>query len=121
MSGSKSLHVISPTTHAAPNGLQSDADALALVFGACDHIRRVSGSTSHVHLFFACTAPLAAVLGHYWHRVTPVTGYEHTGTQLRTFLPLPSVNATLDSFATLGLDKQPPTVSTKDVHPHMLG
>ncbi len=62
----------------SPAALQNDADAAAVVTAAREAIRPYVGQ-GRVHLFLACPAGVAAMLGHTWHRLPPVTVYEHVG------------------------------------------
>lgn len=62
----------------SPAALKDDADAAAIVAAARDAIRPYVGQ-GRVHLFLACPAGVAAMLGHTWHRLPPVTVYEHVG------------------------------------------
>jgi hypothetical protein len=52
------------------------AEAVALAVGIRDIARQAARTSQRLHLFLACPAGLALLLGHRWNRVTTTHVYE---------------------------------------------
>lgn len=72
--------MVGVTVESGPStaALQDSADAMAVVTAVRDGLRPYLGQ-GRAHLFLACPAGVAAMLGHTWHRLPSVTVYEHVG------------------------------------------
>jgi hypothetical protein len=65
-----------PTGQAKDNAITGPAEAVALAIGIRDVARQVARTSPRIHLFAACPAGLALLLGHRWNRVSTTYVYE---------------------------------------------
>jgi hypothetical protein len=65
-----------PSGHAKDNAITDPAEAVALAVGIRDVARQAARTSPRIHLFMACPAGLALLLGHRWNRVSPTCAYE---------------------------------------------
>lgn len=72
----KRMVVAQPPGGPRDNSVEDAKDAVALVVGIRDAVRKAARGHGRVHLFLACPMGLALLLGHRWNRVAPTVVYE---------------------------------------------
>lgn len=70
-----------PSGRAKDDAITDPAQAVALAVGIRDVARQAARTSAHIHLFMACPAGLAILLGHRWNRVTSTQVYEDLKTE----------------------------------------
>jgi hypothetical protein len=65
-----------PSGQAKDNAITDPAEAVALAVGIRDVARQAVRTSPRIHLFAACPAGLALLLGHRWNRVSATYVYE---------------------------------------------
>lgn len=75
------ITVSMPSGRARDNAIIDGEQAVALSVGIRDVARRAARTSARIHLFMACPAGLAILLGHRWNRVTSTQVYEDLKTE----------------------------------------
>lgn len=70
-----------PSGQAKDDAIADPAQAVALAVGIRDVARRAARTSPRIHLFMACPAGLALLLGHRWNRVATTDVYEDLKTE----------------------------------------